>query len=652
MKYQKTQTQFKSNNNLETLSLGINDTKKAIELLYSQYQYPIRTMVQELICNAFDAMQDAGKEDEQISVELPHELNNNHFVVRDYGNSMNPDQIKNIYMRINASTKSDNNKAIGGFGIGSKTPWAYTESFILTTYVNGIERQYLMVRGRETISKVYEGETNEPNGTKVTVKCKQGDSYRFNEAYQRAILFAKTKPKFNNVEPVEIKEVFKVCDKVSIVEPNDFLNRGDIYVTIGGVLYLTHNISNRFRYKSNYDLSKITNKAMVISLPVGAMTPLQTREAIDVSKQENISMFKSIVKRALKFLKDYIEREQSNVVDIESAITYAKSNQWYKVLFTKEYGKIQVTESGVRFKEYGDRRFKCYTKNSKSYGHRKNLKVRSEFKSNLTWEKADHVYFNDDETKISPNRRFGKLLNNLNYITVLDKSLFSDLTLYETLKKIFKAQDVKTVELAPIVRTTSNYVRPKRAKNEVVFYTNFNHRKGIYNIDELERKHLILKKDERLSYSVRELVESLGYLVSKVAPSNYDKVLTSPMCYTYDQVKENVNVRRLYTINKERWNSNKITPKTHIYRNLCKHKKELFKDLDKKAIDVTTIEDFFGQKIELDNKLYKKLKKRRWRAEVIEKKLELIEKIPWQLDRTRQGDKLIKEYIDFKLGVR
>ena len=377
MKYQATQTKFKSNNNLETLSLGINDTKKAIELLYSQYQYPIRTMVQELICNAFDAMQDAGKENVPISVDLPRALNKYHFIVRDYGNSMTPDQIKNVYMRINASTKSNSNKAIGGFGIGSKTPWAYTESFILTTYVNGIERQYLMVRGRETISKVYEGETDEPNGTKVTVKCERSDVERFEDAYLRAVLFAKTKPtcKLNNM--LNLKEYHFVCDNVRIVEPNKFINSGDIYFSVGGVLYPTHNISNRFNYRSRdfYRFSLISNKALIIDLPVSAMTPLQTREALDVSKKDNIAMFKKVVRKSIELIKKQIKAEKDQVNDLKSAIDYIRSNTWYKMIFNKEFSGMVVRENSIQFPEYSDKVFKVYTRKPKNYGGR-NVRTR------------------------------------------------------------------------------------------------------------------------------------------------------------------------------------------------------------------------------------------------------------------------------------
>lgn len=652
MKYQATQTKFKSNNNLETLSLGINDTKKAIELLYSQYQFPIRTMVQELICNAFDAMQDAGKEDVPISVDLPRALNKYHFIVRDYGNSMTPDQIKNVYMRINASTKSNSNKAIGGFGIGSKTPWAYTESFILTTYVNGIERQYLMVRGRETISKVYEGKTDEPNGTKVTVKCERLDVERFEDAYLRAVLFAKTKPTCKLNKMLDLKEHYYVCDNVRVVEPNKFISSGDIYFSVGGVLYPTHNISNRFNYRSRhlYRFSLISNKALVINLPVSAMTPLQTREALDVSKKDNISMFKKVVRKSIELIKEQIKAEKDQVKDLKSAIDYIRSNTWYSMYFNKEFSGMVVRENGINFPEYNDKTFKVYTRKPKNYGGR-NVRTRTEKTYSLNLAKMDHVYFCEKKEHISPNRRFNKLLGTIDFITVLDKDRFEDNQLYEKLKKILKAKDVFDLELEPVVRSSYNYTRPKRASNEVVFYNNDGSRKGVHDINNLQRKHVVLSKDYRLTWSHRELLESLGFVVSKVAPTNLQKVLASEMCFTVDQVKENVNVKKVYTINKALYSERKASLPRHVMNNLSENKRELFKT-SVRTIEPRLYEEFFGDNISVDMKLFRKTKKRVLRARTIENKLELIENLPYHLINTKKGDELVKEYINFKLGVK
>ena len=114
MKFSSKETRLTSSQKTMAIELGLADQKKAIELLYSQYSRPIQTCVQELVSNALDAHKVAGNEHIPVKITLPNALNDFYFSVRDYGNSMDDDTIKNVYMRVNASTKSNNNKAIGG----------------------------------------------------------------------------------------------------------------------------------------------------------------------------------------------------------------------------------------------------------------------------------------------------------------------------------------------------------------------------------------------------------------------------------------------------------------------------------------------------------------------------------------------------------
>ena len=97
MKFTSKERKLTSNKKTMSVELGLGDTKKAIELLYSQYRNPIRTCVQELVSNAFDAMQDAGKADRPIKIQLPNAVNEFYFSVRDFGNSMDEETIKNVY---------------------------------------------------------------------------------------------------------------------------------------------------------------------------------------------------------------------------------------------------------------------------------------------------------------------------------------------------------------------------------------------------------------------------------------------------------------------------------------------------------------------------------------------------------------------------
>ena len=67
------------------------------------------------------------------------------------------------------------------WGLGFKSPLAYSSTFYFVARKNGIERKYMMYEGEDvnTIDLLYESETTEENGVKVIVPVKYSDYYSF-----------------------------------------------------------------------------------------------------------------------------------------------------------------------------------------------------------------------------------------------------------------------------------------------------------------------------------------------------------------------------------------------------------------------------------------------------------------------------------------
>lgn len=135
------------------------------------YSDPIASIVQEIISNARDAHREINSQ-KPIDVEISR----NFFSVRDYGLGISPERMENIFLKYLATTKKGDDKQTGGFGLGAKTPFAYADSFEITTIFEGTKYQYLASIGGEVAS----GEvillgneaTTEPNGTKIKVPLK------------------------------------------------------------------------------------------------------------------------------------------------------------------------------------------------------------------------------------------------------------------------------------------------------------------------------------------------------------------------------------------------------------------------------------------------------------------------------------------------
>lgn len=144
----------------------------------SLYSNKIGSIIRELSANAYDAHKDNGKIDVPFDVHCPTNklglFNNDekYFSIRDYGKGLTEEQILSIYTVYGGSTKRDTNAFIGGFGIGCKSPFAYTRQFEVTSYCEGRKKLYLCYIDENEypcVSKISDKETEEPSGLEVTI---------------------------------------------------------------------------------------------------------------------------------------------------------------------------------------------------------------------------------------------------------------------------------------------------------------------------------------------------------------------------------------------------------------------------------------------------------------------------------------------------
>ena len=112
--------------NSESVSMGVSDDAALMHILSSTlYTYPQLAVVREIVCNAWDAHIAAGITDKPIDVSITTDR----IIIRDYGFGIAHAQIGPIYGVYGNSTKRDDSASTGGFGLGSKAPFAYTDNF-------------------------------------------------------------------------------------------------------------------------------------------------------------------------------------------------------------------------------------------------------------------------------------------------------------------------------------------------------------------------------------------------------------------------------------------------------------------------------------------------------------------------------------------
>lgn len=173
-------------------TFAIKASSKAFQILSGGlYSDKILAIVRELCCNAYDAHVAANKKDTPIEVKLPTTLDPT-FYVKDFGTGLSHEQICSLYTTYFDSTKSDSNDFIGALGLGSKSPFSYVSTFAVESRYDGMRRVYscfINEQGLPSITQLGEEPTDEENGLTVTLSAKKDDSYKFNSAAKKALMY-------------------------------------------------------------------------------------------------------------------------------------------------------------------------------------------------------------------------------------------------------------------------------------------------------------------------------------------------------------------------------------------------------------------------------------------------------------------------------
>ena len=171
----------------QTGNFQIKNSPKAFGILSSGlYSNKVKAIIRELSCNAWDSHVQSGNSD-PFDVHLPNELEP-WFSVRDYGTGLSHEQIMSLYTTYFDSTKTGSNDFVGALGLGSKSPFSYTDNFTVTSVVDGwkgIYSAYIDDQGLPAIAQMSSSDTDEANGLCVSFSVKETDFYAFRDESQR-----------------------------------------------------------------------------------------------------------------------------------------------------------------------------------------------------------------------------------------------------------------------------------------------------------------------------------------------------------------------------------------------------------------------------------------------------------------------------------
>lgn len=263
----------------QAFDVGIS--RKTFKILSkSIYKYHIRAVIREISCNAIDGHIAAGNMD-AFDVYLPTDIDLR-FIVRDYGTGMSDEDIMTMYRTYFASTKTESNDFIGALGLGSKSPFSYTDTFSVESIQDGVKRGYVayMDDGEPFIDPTYTEDTDEPNGVTVTVPVQQSDVAKFREEAKRVY------EAFNGIKPNIVGEDFPI--KVQPTEPDSYgiisyhsSYYSGVYALMGNIMYP---IDHDLYAGTLFNCYRNSNMATVIPFDLGDLDFMPSREELSLDK--------------------------------------------------------------------------------------------------------------------------------------------------------------------------------------------------------------------------------------------------------------------------------------------------------------------------------------------------------------------------------
>lgn len=302
---------------METEEFQVNVTSTTFHvLLDSLYSNKRQSIMRELATNAYDAHVAAGIPDKPFHVTLPTYLDHT-FRIRDYGISLTHDEVMTLYRTLFQSSKDKSNDFVGYMGLGSKSPFAYTDSFTVIAYRDGKARTYLAALNEKripTITFVGEEESDE-QGFEISFPTHPDDDHLWAAEAGRVFMGFDVPPISNvdyEIPPIVMEgNGWRAYDKAYRT-----LETG-CYIRQGCVIYPVDPPHVNTWDRTQWPLK---DKALVIDVPIGSVEVSASRESLSMNEQTT-----QVIKDAVDgFIADLTKQVETS---INEAPTYLEACQ-------------------------------------------------------------------------------------------------------------------------------------------------------------------------------------------------------------------------------------------------------------------------------------------------------------------------------------
>lgn len=311
-------------------------------LLDSLYTNKVRAVIRELWTNAADSHIEAGVPDAAFDCQLPTALDPV-FRVRDYGVSLSHKDVLHLYTTVFASTKTDTNDQVGCLGLGSKSPFAYTDAFQVTAWLDGEKRTYLCALdpdGVPSITHVGTEASGDPRGFEVSFPVQSQHQHEFAEEAALVARGFRTSPLFTGVQ-VSIQEPILTGDSWAVYPATENAVRQGcvVYPVTSGQLYINNKLQG--------------DHGIVVDVPIGTVEIAASREALSLD-DETKHIVRSHFETAIEEIKYAVLEDVRNATSLlEAQFAYAKASK-FVALGTQFYNGKKGDPHAIQLSGYAN----------------------------------------------------------------------------------------------------------------------------------------------------------------------------------------------------------------------------------------------------------------------------------------------------------
>jgi len=310
----------------------IKSTARSFQILSSGlYSNKIRAIIRELSCNAYDSHVAAGVPDKKFEVHLPTAVEP-WFSIRDFGVGLDQTQVKNLYTTYFESTKTDSNDYVGALGLGSKSPFSYTDNFTVTAIKNGLKGVYTAFvnpQGVPSVALMTESKTRELTGVEIRMSVdNNSDFYKFTDEALRVYRYFATRPVVKGPSGFTFSEIeYEDRDVIPGVHVRDAFRSNFSNAIMGNICYPI-DVPNK--EKTIGELAHLLSCGLDIHFPIGSLDFQASREGL------------SYIPQTIDAIKAKLEELQASVFGkIESEVN-AITNDWEKLDYLQKKSRMPI----------------------------------------------------------------------------------------------------------------------------------------------------------------------------------------------------------------------------------------------------------------------------------------------------------------------